>query len=480
MEVVSQAPQPTIKCYHSISRSEHYVSGVSGVYGRGSSIQADDRLYQTFSPASRDIAGKNLQSYSFDSSIENFGGSFSFTIKEDIPDNVFTTTFMDEVEPLDIVEISENGTESRVDFIGVVTKVSVGGMSSNLTKTVTVSGRSIEWLFTYFTINTDIKACIPLNGAANNTFKLDLANENGEKPTAIKDIVVASLKTFNEYAAKVNEIDGVEISNIVIGQIIKKWYGDNFSDFVEATDDDFYFPISSNLFDTGKINVIDFIRKLLPSPIYEIFGFIDDNNKPKLCVRSVPFDNPESTYKIKPVLLTDFTLTRSCEEVYTAFMPYIEGSSMSPDFYMNLAAAQAGKEKGYNASLSNPDKVKIYGYQLLTCSFVGYSQKSDSPEDEINSTNVKGLTDKMNRWFGKLDEMYDGDFTLVNIVKDRMAKKGEWIGFADGLFYVYSESHSWNFGDNPMINYQVGRGGKWINGEFSRIEKLSAVYREFD
>ena len=163
MEVVSQAPQPTIKCYHSISRSENF----HAVDKNSVIIQADDKLYQTFSPASSDIAGKNLQSYSFDSSIENFGGSFSFTIKEDIPDNVFTTTFMDEVEPLDIVEISENGTESRVDFIGVVTKVSVGGMSSNLTKTVTVSGRSIEWLFTYFTINTDIKACIFQNDAAN-------------------------------------------------------------------------------------------------------------------------------------------------------------------------------------------------------------------------------------------------------------------------------------------------------------------------
>ena len=466
MDVISQAPQPTIKCYHSITNGK-----------------ADNSLYQSFTPTSLDKAGKNLQSYTFEQSLDNFGGSFSFTVKEDIPQNEFYSAFMDEVKPLDVIVISENGDGERIDFIGVVTKISVGGISSNLTKTVTVSGRSIEWLFSYYNMNTDIKACLFQNDAANNVLKIDLAKNSGTEPIKIKDIVVASLKTFNEYATKIDkksDINNVDITNTIVGEIIKKWYGENFADFVETSDDTFLYPISSNLFDSGKINVIDYIRKLLPSPIYEIYGYINDMNKPKLGVRKVPFDKPESNYKIQPVHLTDFTLTKSCEEVYTAFMPYIEGSSMSPDFYMNLQAAEAGEEKGYNAAISNPDKVKVYGYQLLTCSFVGYNQNPKTGEEEINNDTLKDLAKDLNKWFGNLDEMYNGDFTMVNITKNKVAKIGDWIGFADGLFYINSANHTWNFGDNPMINYQVSRGGKWIEGEFKPLENLSVVYREFD
>ena len=466
MDVLSQAPQPTIKCYHSI---------VNG--------KADNELYQSFTPTSLDRAGKNLQSYSFEQSLENFGGSFSFTVKEDIPKNDSYSSFMDEVKPLDVIVVSENGDGKRTDFIGVVTKISVGGISSNLTKTVTISGRSIEWLFSYYTMNTDIKACIFQNDAANAVLKLDLAKKGGTEPIKIKDIVVACLKTFNEYATKIdksNNINNVEISNTIVGEIIKNWYGTDFSDFVETSDDTFLYPISSNLFDSGKINVIDYIRKLLPTPIYEIYGYINDMNKPKLGVRKVPFNNPETNYKIDPVHLTDFTLTRSCEEVYTAFMPYIEGSSMSADFYMNLQAAESGEEKGYNAALANKDKVSIYGYQLLTCSFVGYNQNPKTGEEEIDNKSLQDLAAELNKWFGNLDEMFNGDFTLVNITENQAAKIGDWIKFANGMFYINSANHTWNYGDNPMINYQVSRGGKWINGEFKPLENLSVIYREFD
>ena len=66
MEVISQAPQPTIKCYRSI---------ING--------KASNYCYMGFSPNSIYESGRNLHSYNFERSLENFGGSFSFTIKED-------------------------------------------------------------------------------------------------------------------------------------------------------------------------------------------------------------------------------------------------------------------------------------------------------------------------------------------------------------------------------------------------------------
>ena len=450
MIVERQAPQPTIKCYHSVENGA-----------------ATKKLYQEFTPNSSNISGKNLQSYNFERSLDNFGGSFSFTVKEDIIGvEEEKNTFMDQVEPLDIIVISESGTE-KIDFIGVVTTVSIGGIASNLNKVVTVSGKSIEWLFTYLNINCDIKIAIFNNASANATMKTDFADENGTTGFSIKKTVSASIATFRGQVEK-----NKTISNFIVGEIIDNWF---IGDYIDADSDTFAYPISSDMFQMGKVNVIDFIKKLLPPPIYEIYCYIDNNN-PKLRVRKVPFDNPESETSIKPELLTDYTLTRNCEEVYTSFLTYIEGTKLSPDYWMNLQAAE-GELKGYNFSQTNLEKVGMYGFQLLTCSFVGYNSSSKSKLDEDT---ISILNQDLERWFSRLDEMYSGDFTMVNLVNSTNARMGEWVKFAKGLYYVVSERHSWNYGDNPMLNYQVIRGGEYSKGEFKPITKLSAIYKEFE
>lgn len=453
MDVVAQAPQPTIKCYHSI------------IDGRATCIP-----YQYFTPNSANTSGRNLQSYSFERSIDNFGGSFSFTVKEDTENLI--EPFMDKVQPLDIIIISESGYDTKRDFIGVVTTISVGSIASNLNKVITISGKSIEWLFNYYNINADIKVAIFDNSTASLAFKTDFENNNGETGYAIKDIVTASINTFKQEVAKFKEI-----SNYIIGDIIDIWFGKDPNFYVDAPRDMFAYPISSNLFEGDKVTVINYIKKLLPSPYYEIFCYIDEENKPILKVRKVPFDNPKSKYKINPAHLTDYTLTRSCEEVYTAFMTYIEGTDMDPSFYMDLAAGQGDKLRGYDFAKTDAEKARLYGYQLLTCSLVGYNA---TPGAVTDKDRIEQMNEELRKWFSRLDEMYTGDFTLVNVTNEEHAGIGEWLTFAKGLYYVISEKHSWNYGDNPMINYQVIRGGEYPQGEFKPISKLSAVYKEFE
>lgn len=461
MNVRSQSPQPIIKCFHSI---------IDG--------KAAHKLYQEFTPSSLNFSGKNLQSYNFERSLDDFGGNFSFTVKEDIEDintPEHETLFMDRVQSLDVIVISENGSE-KIDFIGVVTKISIGGVASNLNKVITVSGKSIEWLFLFYNINADISAVIFQNEAANNSFKLDLASKGGNDGYPLKDVVKACITAFRDRTAiKEQGNTARDASNYVIGDIIDLWFG---TDYINASSDKFLYPISSNLFDSGKINVIDYIRKLLPPPVYEIFCEINSKNKPVLTFRKVPFDNPTAEYSIDPDLLTDFTQTKNCEEVYTAFLPYLEGSSQSPEFYIRKTNAEGLTIKGYNASNTDADKIKIFGFQLLTCSFVGYN--SDEENSKTTMDNMKILSGEMKKWFSNMDEMYSGDFTLVNITDDSYAKIGEWIKFAGGLFYITAEKHNWMYGENPTINYQVIRGGDYTNGEFKPLKRISASYREFD
>ena len=157
-------------------------------------------------------------------------------------------------------------------------------------------------------------------------------------------------------------------------------------------------------------------------------------------------------------------------------MTYIEGTDNAPSFYMDIQAAK-DTQKGYNVSEPVKDKIAKYGYQLLTCSFVGYN---NDPKAKIDQTIIQDLNKKLARWFSNLDEMYTGDFTIVNLTKEKPARIGEWLKFANGLYYVITERHSWNYGDNPMINYQVTRGGEYLNGVFKPVKKLSAIYKEFE
>ena len=458
MEVLSQAPQPTIKCYH---------------------LSVTPYQYQVFTPNSTYTSGKNLQSYNFERSIENFGGSFSFTIKEDTED--LKDPFMDKVEPLDIIVISENGnTDKRIDFIGVVTTISIGAMASNLNKVVTVSGKSIEWLFSYFNIANDIKLMVFENESANRTFLSDLEKKQGQEGISIKDIAELSIAEFKNQErklrnAKADTPDGkvTPISNSLVGDLIDKWFK---TDYIETSDTKIAYPISSNLFETGKVTIIDYLKKIFPTPIYEIFSYIGEDNQPKLVVREAPFDNPTAKYTINPTQLTDYTLTRSCEEVYTAFMAYIEGTNNAPSFFMDIQAAK-DIQKGYNYAEPAKDKIAKYGYQLLTTSFVGYNNDSKAKIDE---SILQDLNQKLQKWFSNLDEMYTGDFTLVNITKEKPARIGEWLRFANALYYVITEKHSWTYGDNPMLNYQVTRGGEYVDGNFKPVQKLSAVYKEFE
>jgi hypothetical protein len=406
---------------------------------------------------------------------------------------------MDKVKPLDVITISEGG-DDKLDFIGVVTTISVGAMSTNLKKQVTVSGKSIEFLFQYLNISLDLKASISFNNAAANTsIKVALSNGNGKTSMSIKDIAI---KCYNNFKEQTGKYAGV--SNTLIMKIIDNWYGSDASNFIDADEDNFLFPISSNMFEGDKVTFIDFLRKLLPQPVYEIFGYIDEFNNPKIRIRKVPFGKEFYPVKINSALITNFTLTKSCEEMYTAFMPYIEGSSMSPDFYMNVKLAQ-GEVLGYAKNGVNANKIKVYGFQLLSCSFVGYSNKD---EKGISKKALTDLTNEMKDWYTNLDEMLSGDLTVVNYLKNRKrssnlieskkseaetkiteeinfslagANIGNWLSFSGGSFYIQGESHNWSYGDNPTINFTLGRGGDYVNNKtFKPLEKMSAAYKELD
>lgn len=469
MEVFHQSIQPIIKFHRTIQKG-------------GSSL---GDVYQTFSAFSEGV-GKNLLSYSFERSIENYVGNFSITLKEEYSSK---NMFLDEVNLLDVVEISEDGVNT--DFLGIVTDITFAATGgSNTNKQISINGKSIECLFDMYTISLDQTAMAFLNTFVQKTSKENqlidaLLNVwDATNSVSVKSVINQVWKSFT---STVN--DYPKISSLKIKQLINYYYGETL-DWIKVNNDlEFNYPISSALYNEDTSSVMKYIRKLLPQEVYEMYGTISDN-KPCLIIRENPFTfdtfkdlSNKTCTQIKPSLITDYTFTRNNNEVYTAFLSYIEGGPITPDFYQKVTAST----EGYKSAMADDDKIALYGYKPKITNFIGYfSPPTDDDSEDSDSGNNKdsigkkfiALNKKLKEWYSNLDDMYNGDVNIVNVISEQKPKIGEVCAIGKCQFYVTKEKHSWRYGQGCTINYSLSRGGDYTGTSFKRITNISAAYSE--
>lgn len=460
MKAVIQAPCPTICCYHSID---------------------NNNLYYKFSKDSLDYSGRNLQSYSFMRNANDLQGSFNFTVKEQSNNDSLTSTnlFLDKVKPLDVITIieKENG---KPDFIGVVTNITFSASSSGLQKMINISGKSIEYLFEFLNLSND-KTCMTWakqywnEGVANTVAKLFTTKKGDDVEvkfgTKVKDVIQ---NIYSDFISKVKEYKS--LSNYKIAEIIDNWYG---GEIFEIEDDLEMLPVTANLYSNNVITFANFLRQLLPANVYEIYGIIKDGS-PKIRIRKVPFlprkwkDLPYHT--IKGEHLTDYTFTRSIDEVYTAFCAYIENGPFDPSYHMNVQATINGNK----ACVFDTNKFGIYGYKLLQTNFVGFStEMSENAKKDTFSEKVGDITEELLTYYKDLDEMWDASIGIVNVLSEEHSTVGEKIKILDGEFYVMAVNHSWNYGGTIKINYNCERGGMYTaDGSFSPLKNISKPLAE--
>lgn len=422
--------------------------------------EKDLEQYESLTPENN----SGLISYNFEKNIHNLSGEFSLSLKD-------TNKYFSEIKTLDMVKILEGG---KLVFCGVVESVTFS-KSATQGNMVVVKGKEICHLLEMFFISYDLSSMIFLNNnekADVQNIEFKLAVNNGTKPALIKD----SLKTvYNDFsnAAANSEKYGMGF----IKAYIDRYLEDDF--FVCEDTLKFDYPISTNLFQEGsEVSFIDFIRNLLHSSVYEIFGIIDEKEMSKIKVRQVPFDK-ESWKKLQTKaitidtdFLTSYSLRKSCEEVYTTFISYLNNS---PESSETNQRAMSLENKPH--VIVNEHKFKRYGYKPLKVNFVGFNNNCSSPEtseeyeNQIKEqsdlvSNLELLNKDLNEWYSKLDEMLTGSISLVNQWKD-FIQVGEVIKFNDNYFYVTSVSHNWKYGSNGTITLTVDRGGRYKDGVFA-------------
>ena len=438
--------------------------------------------YFTFSPTSDDFSGKNIQSYTFSTSTDDITGSFSITVKEDTKSLKSSKTyFLDQVEELDLVTIKEGGT---VEFYGIVRTISFGATAGAFNKAITISGTSAAGLLNMYKISTDLTITNFFNGTSNNISIADqLARAFLKSDTGAVNVEEIFRIIYNDFV-EVGKMNS-NIASTKIQRLFRFIFGvshETEGQGVEFLDCDLKsdMQLVANLYGQSECNVISYFKGLMPENIYEIFYFqqrkdtkykkYNKPGKPLIKIREMPFSAEDwknlNKIEIRPVRLTDYTLTKTDTNIFTAFYAWAEGSPANAEFYKKIGA----EEKGNKVMNIDDELVQLYGYIPLEVSFIGYKDKTKDKDESI----MKNKSSQIADWYRNLKDMWNGDITLVNLWQsEKNPRIGERIGFCGGEFYVKTCTHTWQYGNGGKINLAIERGGIYKGGKFQAGEKLS-------
>lgn len=427
-----------------------------------------------------------LQSYQFSESVNNFSGSFSVTIYENI-DNTSEECIFSKVKNLDVVLIyedsraKENNLEKKNPvFIGVVHNKQIQSMISNgqVSRSTTISGSGIYSLVGELSVSLDLHTLTGINAKEVQTeFTSSISTVKN-----YKQFVEKLWECFIGISKKVSSSNVKSTNSIFIETILAHFTELGNQGITGIIDIDgskeTKYPVAASFWVQSVNNFSDMLRSLFPSNVYEIFGRVDEYGKPKIIIREMPFSSSEwSNLRmtgIDPVYLTGYSVSQSDSEVYNAFLAYIEGSSEDPSKYATLSAIE-------NKIAKNQEKMQKYGYRPLQVNFRGYDISKE--KDNKSSNTISDCTKKMEDWYGCLDELYSGTINLVRGAGDSLPRVGEKVKFIDFEFYVTDKSHSWNYGGPVNVTLNVSRGASYSKTgqrNTEAQEKFGCRYAEMD
>ena len=481
MQLIHQKPCPRINIYSPDSKAS---------YG----AKATPKL--TF-----DISNiSSLQSYSFSLSTDDISGSFNLVF---FPDNAKTTTaageakteaLFDKIGLLDIVQVYEdypalnilNGVDAAIGtsegeacpvFTGIIRskKYAATGSESGVMRRLSVSGTAITGLVSQFRLSMDVTAqAVTKIGEASSEINANLVNAN-KASAKIKDVIA---NVWTEFL-RLSETYGTP----TIAGYIGKWLGDAAT-FFDVEDMEIGYPLAALFASEATEDFFSIVEKILPAPYYEKSAYTDDDGNMKIRLRRCPFDAYDwirlDATEIPKALVKSFDVAMTDNEVYTVFLAYLEGSSISEREYLVTAINDA---KSNNYLYVDEDKFGKYGYRPLFIHCRGYNPPSGADErseaEQAVSDYVQTATSSIKSWHSNLDEMLAGSITLALAYRNETSRimPGDRVRFLGNEFYVDGISHSWTYNGGGEINLSVSRGGVYNGGEWSKGEGLTAYAR---
>jgi LysM repeat protein len=498
---IHQSPHPLVKFYGQNDDAEHTWN--------------TQTPYLTLDPhASEADHERNIHNalvgfnFSFDTSSLNT--PFLLTIEDDSKTGGKVSLF-DTIELFTVVKIFCADPDCP-EFIGIIKDTQIQTHSPVGHRQFTVSGEFITALLQDWKISSDF-AVFPDQASIetiSKAFTLDLAMRQFENYT-VKNYVTDICKAFTSVAY--GTIAGGKGANFISNneaieclqaftdsKTIEGFFDFEGFDTGETIDQPkLFYPVCNALFHNGTNNIVEVWRNLLPTPLYEIYGRVNDKGFPKAVIRKKPFDAGEwfkqnSTAILPDVMMQNaFRLKRSSDELYTCFISYLAGSPRSREQMMVDAQINTNSDIIHY----NDAKARKYGYKPMEVNWVGYDTSVNSTGGD-DGTGIKAdafdnalktINHRLSYWYGRLDDFYSGTVGIAYLYDTKKAysenlnpEVGGVIDMIGGQFYTEGVQHSWSFGGPHRLTLQVSRGANykgWTEKDkWNILEHVGELYNE--
>jgi hypothetical protein len=426
----------------------------------------DPQDYNAFSDA--------LLSYSYSESRKNVDSPFNLSITPE--EDLNGLTWLDKIAPFDLCYIEEFG---KVRFCGVIHELRYGAKmgQDGATRTIMVSGNGFGELLKTFQMVLDVKLFLmqPASAVATEA-KAEFISKTDQ---SLKSALDFYYDNFLEIISKIDEKQSV-LKLLLEEKIDRSKLGDGGKTVL---------PMVMTMYQTGVNTIWDMWSKIVPSPMYELFGYWNtENKKYVLIARQNPFPNDKdendwaalNSYKINPSILTEYNMGISDREVSTYFF----ATASSLGITNNRSLVVDNYKNTHELSL---EKWKKYGYRPMNVelSFL----KRDETDTGTILDNLNKIAKLLHSWYGRNDEFVSGTISIISYDDEKAEYPvigypaiGCRLEFLGGEFYIDEIQHRWTYGGSPVSELKVIRGYVYTqNGMYSGpIKNLGKKLKEFE
>lgn len=393
-------------------------------------------------------------SYEFQESLSSLDGAFSFTTTLERDSN--SKTWYDKINPRDIIRIYEHG---KVRFVGYITgkRYSARIADKGPERTIYFTGKSIGAFLTGFSILLDlhILSASTTAQAAQKKFMEALA-ANIDTGQQMASVIVAIKDAYFEMMETIGGNQNLGVKHIIEAMFD---FSTRMSPSLKAQ-----YPIVISAFQTQENSLWETIQQVLNPPFHELFGLWDpEAKKYQIWLRQTPFDPSDWMNlpinripdDIPPLLLTDYDIGNSDDDVRTFFICTLPGSAISREKALTL-------DNYSRSAVVDTDKWPYYGFKPMyaECRFFSRTeenQKGFSGAEQL----MHDLSQKLYNWYSNNAGFLSGTISIMSVDDEKYIaypRIGERLGFLGGEFYIESTKSSWQYGGPMMRTLSVSRG----------------------
>jgi len=417
-----------------------------------------------------EIVSNDLISYNFSESLGSVASPFTLNLLPTV--DAKGRSWLERITLRDLVFIYEFGELRYVGYVESMRYSSEMDNDGKPNRNIIVSGGSLGKLLSTLTLVLN-QAYFNTGDTAESAYKklitkLSTLLEPGGRIAPVFKIIYDDFMDLIKEVGQLGYVQGV------------KGILDYFISFTNGISNDLkaQYPVSLSLYNVGSNNIWQIWSNLLFPPVNELFArWNTDHKQLDIIFRKTPFDASDwkdlPVYDIPSLIVTDFDINRSDNEVFTFYLGTLPGAGIGENLAI-LMANSASKNYAIDKDLWS-----IFGFKPLIVEFKYFDT---SKVEEFNSASalIKDISNMLKTWYEHNDTFYSGKLTIMtpdtNKTLGKNPRIGERINFLDGTFYIEESTHSWSYGNSMETVLSLSRGAQY-NQDGSWKSPISKIGR---